>query len=71
MVVFEEMADSSLNFELFVWVRDIYARRPKGTKNKFLRLIYKALNDANIEIPFPQQDLYIKELPEIKIKGNY
>ena len=70
LVVFEEMGNSSLNFELFVWVKDVYARRPRRTKNKFLRVIYKALNDANINIPFPQQDLYVKELPELKIKRN-
>jgi potassium efflux system protein len=70
LVIFGEMADSSLNFELFVWVKDVYARRPRRTKNEFLRVIYKALNDANITIPFPQQDLYIKELPEVKIKKD-
>jgi potassium efflux system protein len=70
LVVFEEMGDSSLNFELFVWVKGIYARRPRRTRNKFLRLIYKALNDANITIPFPQQDLYVKEFPELKIKKD-
>ncbi|MBO7396923.1 MAG: hypothetical protein J6T89_02555, partial [Bacteroidales bacterium] len=26
--------------------------------------IYKAFADAGIEIPFPQQDLYIKETPQ-------
>jgi potassium efflux system protein len=70
LVIFEEMADSSLNFELFVWVKDIYARRPRRTKNEFLRVIYKALNEANITIPFPQQDLYVKEMPELKIKKD-
>ena len=58
-----------MNFELFVWVKGFYAKRPRRTKNKFLRLIYEALNDADINIPFPQQDLYVKELPELKIKG--
>ena len=69
-VVFMEMADSSLNFELFVWGRGEDARRPRRTKGRFLKLIYNALNDAGIIIPFPQQDLHIKDaVPfEIKIK---
>jgi len=35
-------------------------------------MIYKALNDAGIGIPFPQQDLHIKDsVPfEIKIKKD-
>jgi small-conductance mechanosensitive channel len=67
-VVFTEMADSSLNFELFVWVKGEDARRPTRTRSRFLKLIYEALNRAQITIPFPQQDLYIKEVPPIELK---
>jgi small-conductance mechanosensitive channel len=69
-VIFMEMADSSLNFELFVWVKGEDARRPRRTTSKFLKVIYNALNEAGIGIPFPQQDLHIKDsVPfEIKIK---
>ena len=72
LVVFMEMADSSLNFELFVWVKGEYARRPRRTRSLFLKVIYKALNNAGINIPFPQQDLHIKDsVPfEIKIKKD-
>ncbi|GAB6074765.1 mechanosensitive ion channel family protein [Nautilia lithotrophica] len=70
LVVFMEMADSSLNFELFVWVKGEYARRPRRTRSEFLKVIYQALNKAGISIPFPQQDLHIKDsVPfEITIK---
>jgi small-conductance mechanosensitive channel len=69
-VVFMEMADSSLNFELFIWVKGEYARRPRRTRSRFLKMIYNALNEAGINIPFPQQDLHIKDsVPfEITIK---
>ncbi|WP_456479858.1 mechanosensitive ion channel family protein [Nautilia sp.] len=69
-VVFMEMAESSLNFKLFVWVKGEYARRPRRTRSRFLKMIYNALNEAEINIPFPQQDLHIKDsVPfEIKIK---
>ena len=60
-VIFLEMADNSLNFELFVWVRGEYAKRPKRTRSEFLKMIYNALNNAGIGIPFPQQDLHIKD----------
>ena len=71
-VVFIEMGDSSLNFELFVWVRGEYAKRPRGTRSEFLKIIYKALNEAGIEIPFPQQDLHIRDsVPfEVRIKKD-
>ncbi|MEO1959221.1 MAG: hypothetical protein ABGX23_06680 [Nautiliaceae bacterium] len=55
------MGDSSLNFELFVWINGEDARCPRRTKGKFLKLIYSALNKAEIGIPFPQQDLHIKD----------
>jgi len=60
-VVFKEMGGSSLNFELFVWVNGEYVRRPRRTKSMFLKLIYNALNKANISIPFSQHDLHIKD----------
>ena len=71
-VVFINMGDSALNFELFIWVRGEYARRPRRTRSAFLKLIYNALNSAGIVIPFPQQDLHIKDsVPlEIQIKRS-
>jgi small-conductance mechanosensitive channel len=72
LVVFMEMGDSSLNFELFIWVKGEYARRPRRTRSAFLKMIYDALNEAGINIPFPQQDLHIKDsVPfEIRIKKD-
>ena len=31
-----------------------------------IALIYKTFNEAGIEIPYPKQDVYIKQMPEIK-----
>ena len=71
-VVFESMGDSSLNFELFVWVRGEYARKPRRTRSEFLKVIYNALNIAGITIPFPQTDLHIVDSDpiEVQIKGQ-
>ncbi len=61
-VIMTGMGDSSINFELFVWIagKDIYY--PKSVMSKFYILIYNALNEHGIEIPFPQQDIHIRSL---------
>jgi len=52
--------DSSLNFELLVWLDLERLKRPSATQAK----IYWALDDElakrNIEIPFPQRDLHVR-----------
>ncbi|MBR1687597.1 MAG: mechanosensitive ion channel family protein [Prevotella sp.] len=56
-VVMTEMADSSINFKLIVWVdavKKIYAI------SDIIACIYRTLNENGIEIPFPQQDVHIK-----------
>jgi len=69
-VVMTQMADSSINFELIVWIAGNEIKYPKRTVSRFLILIYNALNENNIEIPFPQQDIHIRsieaKLPIIK-----
>ncbi len=60
-VVFTEFGDSSLNFELRCWVRDI-ANMWK-TQDELMYEIDKKFKENNISIPFPQRDLYIKEMP--------
>lgn len=60
-VVFTEFGDSSLNFELRCWVRDI-ANMWK-TQDEIMYEIDKKFKENNISIPFPQRDLYIKEMP--------
>ena len=70
IIVFVEMADSSLNFELYIWLYGEAVYMPNRTVSCFLKYIYNKLNENNIIIPFPQQDIYIKELPELKIKNE-
>jgi small-conductance mechanosensitive channel len=57
-----EMADSSVNFELLIWVKGHMMQKPKRTKSEFLIIIYDALYANNIEIPFPQQDIHIRSV---------
>ena len=52
------LGDSSLDFELLCWVE-----RPEQrglVTHELYMAVYKALNAAEIEIPFPQRDLHIK-----------
>jgi small-conductance mechanosensitive channel len=54
--VVSEMADSSINFKLFVW-----AEAPKKSYviSDVLKCVYDTLEKNNIQIPFPQRDIHI------------
>ncbi|MDH3645817.1 MAG: mechanosensitive ion channel family protein [Gammaproteobacteria bacterium] len=52
---------SSLDFELLCWIN-----RPEDrgrTRHELYMAVYRALNNAGIEIPYAKQDVYIKEMP--------
>jgi len=56
---FEGFGDSSLNFKIRFWVPfDIGVT----VKSQIAMSIYDALEEAGIQIPFPQQDIYIKSI---------
>ncbi|WP_373034962.1 mechanosensitive ion channel family protein [Sulfurimonas sp.] len=54
------MNNSSVDFELIVWVEWDMRQKNMSTKSDFLILIYNALREHNIKIPFPQLDVSIK-----------
>jgi len=56
-VLFINLGDSSLNFELRVWVPDADGRIT--VKSQLYYAIVKSFNEANIVIPFPQRDIHI------------
>lgn len=58
---FIEFGDSSLNFELWVWTVE-WTLRPSAFKSEINYLIWKHLKEAGIEIPYPQRDVYIKQM---------
>ena len=58
-IFFREMGTSSLNFDALIWISH-YADRFK-VKDEANTRIYNALNDAGINIPFPQMDVYLKK----------
>ena len=54
--VVSEMADSSVNFNLFVWVE---APKRSHVVSDVLKCVYETLGQNNISIPFPQRDVHI------------
>ena len=55
-----DLADSSLNFLLLVWVNRQGARRPTRTRAAYLWELETKLREYGIEIPFPQRDLNLR-----------
>ncbi|MGL5358884.1 MAG: mechanosensitive ion channel family protein [Shewanella sp.] len=58
-----ELSSSSINFVVRPWVKnaDYWTAR-----FEILEQIKNALDAANIEIPFPQMDIHVKQLPDSK-----
>ncbi|PCI07602.1 MAG: hypothetical protein COB77_04310 [Gammaproteobacteria bacterium] len=61
-VLFREFGDSSLNFELRVFLHNVDSRLSIISELNFA--IDKAFREQGIEIPFPQRDLHVKSLPD-------
>ena len=62
---FLEFGDSSLNFELLVWI-DVKKIPIPLAKSELNFRIWKAFKENNIEIPFPQRDVWFRN--ELKIR---
>jgi len=58
----KEFGDSSVNFELLVWI-DGSKITPEEVQGRILFYVWDALKEHDIEIPFPQRDLHVKSLP--------
>jgi len=54
--------DSSLDFELVVWLTPEAVKRPSGVQAEYLWAIHEALERHGIEIPFPQRDLHLRSV---------
>ena len=61
-VLFIEFGDSSLNFELRVWTQS-HINRPGILKSDLNYAIARKFEELGIEVPYPQRDIYVKELP--------
>ncbi len=54
--------DSSLDFELLAWID--HPKLRGRIRHELLKNIYTMFNQKNIEIPFPQSDIYLRGVPE-------
>lgn len=57
-VLFDEMADSALVFNLRVWTTE-YTNRPNVLKSQLYYAIFACFKENNISIPYPQRDLHL------------
>jgi small-conductance mechanosensitive channel len=56
--------DSSLDFQLVVWLNAEATRRPSAVTAAYNWALHSALEKYGIEIPFPQRDLHVKSWPD-------
>jgi len=58
--LFVQFGDSSLDFELRVWISNVDTRLE--VKNELLLAIDRRFREEGVEIPFPQQDLHLRSI---------
>ncbi len=59
MVTFIQYGDSSINFELLVWI-DVRVTPRRNVRSALYFEIFEKFKMAGIEIPFPQRDIHIQ-----------
>jgi len=64
--LFSEFGDSSLNFRLRFWV---HYEKGLQTKSEVSITIYNLFKENGIEIPFPQRDVRIREMPDQQVNA--
>ena len=58
-----ELADSGINLKMFVWADAV---KKSHVISDVMKCVYDTLYQHNIEIPFPQRDITIKNMSELK-----
>lgn len=67
-VLFKEYADSAIVLNLRVWTRD-YIDRPGVLKSQLYYAIFRKFREQGVEIPYPQRDVHIRDLPAGTLTG--
>ena len=65
-VWFVKFGESSLDFELIVWLTPEAVKRPSAVQAAYLWEIHDTLEQHGIEIPFPQRDLHVRSVLGLK-----
>jgi small-conductance mechanosensitive channel len=58
-----DFAESSLLFELVVWVTPDAVKRPGAVNAAYKLALERALREYDIQVPFPQRDIHLKSSP--------
>ena len=70
-MVFNDFGDSSVDLFVTCWV---LVEEKATVVAKIKEVVYNTLNKNKIEIPFPQRDVYIRQMPTLEpkeeTKGN-
>lgn len=66
-VIFMEFADSSLNFEVRVWVEDADYRIQ--VRDDFNTAVNEAFAEKGIEMPFPQRDVHLETTGDAEVEN--
>jgi small-conductance mechanosensitive channel len=66
-VLFMEFGDSSLNFEIRVFIQDITSNF--RIRSEILQQIDARFRESGIEIPFPQRDLHLRSVDKAVLEG--
>ncbi|BCR06942.1 hypothetical protein DESUT3_40110 [Desulfuromonas versatilis] len=67
--IFKGFGDSSLDFELRVWVTDI--NRRLRIISELNQAIDQGFRDGQVEIPFPQRDLHLRSVDEALLARSW
>ena len=64
-VAFSGFGDNSVDLLVCIWM---LVEKSAPFTGRCKEIIYNTLNDNNINIPFPQRDLYVHQIPDINVK---
>lgn len=67
-VVVTEMAESSVNFELRLWLKNPHEEIPLNLV--YTEAIKRALDGAGISIPYPHLSLFVEKMPDASGRGK-
>ncbi len=67
-VRFAGLGDSSLNFELLLWI-NVKEVQPEQVRSDLYFALFRSLKMAGIEIPFPQRDIHIRSADSFTLKA--
>ena len=62
------VGDSSLDFELVVWLTEEAVKKPSKVTADYNWALHSALERHGIEIPFPQQDLHLRSSDALRVR---